>query len=231
MRGARFYTGYMAPYAPLIASAVAALFVGAATAQPASAPVGSSAARVAAAVAACEKAARETFNNTRGPATEVAFNAPPAAQPGPADATDLVLRGSGRARFQLQLQCRRPLGRSRRRGGPRLSVRRGAGSAGSAPRRTRPRQCVADGLRVLGRCRTAATLAERQPDRLQRRHAHAAARQRRQCGPARPGHGAAGAGRAVDALQLPVRDRSAQRPCALGPRPGLTAVNCRFQPE
>jgi hypothetical protein len=88
----------MAPHAPLIASAVAALFVGAATAQPASAPAGSSAARVAAAVAACEKATRETFNNTRGPATEVAFNAPPAAQPGPADATDLVLRGSGRAR-------------------------------------------------------------------------------------------------------------------------------------
>jgi hypothetical protein len=47
---------------------------------------------------ACEKAVRETLAGSRGPAPEVSFNAPPAAAPGPADAAESVLRGSGRVR-------------------------------------------------------------------------------------------------------------------------------------
>jgi hypothetical protein len=47
---------------------------------------------------ACEKAVRETLAGSRGPAPEVSFNAPAATVPGAADATESVLRGSGRVR-------------------------------------------------------------------------------------------------------------------------------------
>jgi hypothetical protein len=47
---------------------------------------------------ACEKAVRDTLAGARGPAPEVSFNAPPVAAPGPADAAEQVLRGSGRVR-------------------------------------------------------------------------------------------------------------------------------------
>ncbi len=65
-----------------------------AVAQPASAP----ATPVTAAAQACEEAVRATLRNTRGAASDVALNAPPAALPGAAEGTDMLLRGAGRAR-------------------------------------------------------------------------------------------------------------------------------------
>jgi hypothetical protein len=50
------------------------------------------------AAAGCERAVREALGNARGPAPDVAFNAPPLIQPGAADATEQSLRGAGRIR-------------------------------------------------------------------------------------------------------------------------------------
>lgn len=78
-------------------AALQAVIAGAAFAQSASAPTPAKAATDGAA-AACERVARDTLNTTRGAAVDVRFNAPPIAVPGPADASETVLRGSGRAR-------------------------------------------------------------------------------------------------------------------------------------
>ena len=75
-----------------LAALTAAGFVSAATAQSASAPANGS----TAAVSACERAARAALSNTRGPAADVSFNAPPIAQPGAPDASETMLRGAGR---------------------------------------------------------------------------------------------------------------------------------------
>lgn len=77
--------------------AACALACAAAWAQSASAPAPSSP-NSAAASAACERAARNTLNTTRGAAADVSFQAPPVIAPGPADASEIVLRGAGRAR-------------------------------------------------------------------------------------------------------------------------------------
>jgi hypothetical protein len=79
-------------------AALHAAFASAALAQAASAPAGAKPSTPSAAASACERAARSTLSTTRGGAPDVSFNAPPAAVPGPADATELVLRGAGRAR-------------------------------------------------------------------------------------------------------------------------------------
>jgi hypothetical protein len=52
----------------------------------------------AGATQACEQAVRATLRSTRGAAGEVVFNAPPAALPGAAEGSDVLLRGAGRAR-------------------------------------------------------------------------------------------------------------------------------------
>lgn len=84
----------MRPACTLTMAALAASLAGPAPGQPASAP----AAAGSNAAAACERAARSTVGTTRGAATDVSFNAPPVAVPGPADSAEVVLRGSGRAR-------------------------------------------------------------------------------------------------------------------------------------
>lgn len=52
----------------------------------------------AAAVAACERAAQATLRDTRGATATAVFTTAAALVPGPADATELTLRGSGQAR-------------------------------------------------------------------------------------------------------------------------------------
>jgi hypothetical protein len=47
---------------------------------------------------ACELAVRATLRSTRGASSEIVFNAPPAALPGAAEGSDVLLRGAGRAR-------------------------------------------------------------------------------------------------------------------------------------
>jgi hypothetical protein len=74
-----------------------------ASAPGASAPAPQTAQRAAAlpadaATQACEQAVRSTLRSTRGAASDVVFNAPPAALPGAAEGSDLLLRGAGRAR-------------------------------------------------------------------------------------------------------------------------------------
>lgn len=65
---------------------------------PASAPSGAKPASNGAAAAACERATRGTLSTARGAVSDVSFNAPPAAVPGPVDSPELVLRGAGRVR-------------------------------------------------------------------------------------------------------------------------------------
>jgi hypothetical protein len=94
------YTGRMvshrfvppAALAPLCAAACAALLTSTPT------PAATEALGGSKATAGCERAVREALGNARGPAPDVAFNAPPAIQPGAADATEQVLRGAGRVR-------------------------------------------------------------------------------------------------------------------------------------
>jgi hypothetical protein len=71
----------------------------AAVAAPAAAPAGASAppGRTSLAVA-CERAAQNTLRETRGAAANASFGAAPTPVPGPADATELTLRGSGQLR-------------------------------------------------------------------------------------------------------------------------------------
>jgi hypothetical protein len=77
------------PRVPLVIVALACLPCVAAAAEPPGANK---------AVAACERAVREALGNARGPAVDVAFNAPPQAVPGPLGATEQVLRGAGRSK-------------------------------------------------------------------------------------------------------------------------------------
>jgi hypothetical protein len=74
-----------------------------ASAPGASAPAAEPAPRAAglpaaSATQACEQAVRSTLRSTRGAANEIVFNAPPAALPGAAEGSDVLLRGAGRAR-------------------------------------------------------------------------------------------------------------------------------------
>jgi hypothetical protein len=82
----------------LTLAALATAWAGPAPGQAASAAPAAKDGSNAAAAAACERAARSTVGTTRGAATDVSFNAPPVAVPGPADSAEIVLRGSGRAR-------------------------------------------------------------------------------------------------------------------------------------
>lgn len=52
----------------------------------------------AAAAAACERAAQSTLRDTRGAAASATFDRAPSLVPGPADAGEMTLRGSGQAR-------------------------------------------------------------------------------------------------------------------------------------
>ena len=72
---------------------------GAALAAPASAPAAATTpSSRAAAAAACERAAQDTLRDTRGATAAASFDAPPALLPGAADAGEITLRGTGRAR-------------------------------------------------------------------------------------------------------------------------------------
>lgn len=66
-----------------------------AQASAASAPAAETTSRAGAA-AACERAAQETLQGSRREARGVSFTASPSAVPGPADATEVTLRGAGR---------------------------------------------------------------------------------------------------------------------------------------
>jgi hypothetical protein len=94
----------------LAAAATGLVLMTGAVAQTASAPSGTTAPPAAepapraaglpgaAATQACEQAVRSTLRSTRGAASEIVFNAPPAALPGAAEGSDMLLRGAGRAR-------------------------------------------------------------------------------------------------------------------------------------
>lgn len=82
---------------PLILAAFAAA---ASAADPASAPATASApANRGAITTACERATQQTLRDTRGAAAVASFSAPPSVQPGPADASEMILRGTGQVRM------------------------------------------------------------------------------------------------------------------------------------
>jgi hypothetical protein len=78
----------------ILVAVLAVVCLGEAIAQ-ASAPAASPPLRAGAA-AACERAAQETLQSSRRSVGGVSFNAAPSTVPGAADASELVLRGTGR---------------------------------------------------------------------------------------------------------------------------------------
>jgi hypothetical protein len=81
-----------------------AVLSGSALAAPASAPPVANPANAATtglpvgAAAACQLAVQDTLRDTRGSAATASFTSPPVTVPGPADAAELTVRGTGQAR-------------------------------------------------------------------------------------------------------------------------------------
>lgn len=77
--------------AVLSGSALAAPAVGSPVADPARGPSGGAA-------AACQLAVQDTLRETRGNVATASFTSPPVIAPGPADAAELTVRGTGQTR-------------------------------------------------------------------------------------------------------------------------------------
>jgi len=69
-----------------------------ASGQPVADPANPAAGSSGGAAAACQLAVQDTLRNTRGSAATASFTSPPVTVPGPADATELTVRGTGLAR-------------------------------------------------------------------------------------------------------------------------------------
>ena len=78
---------------------LAAFAAAVAAADPASGPATAAAPPNRGAITtACERATQQTLRDTRGAAAVASFTAPPSVLPGPADASELTLRGAGQVR-------------------------------------------------------------------------------------------------------------------------------------